>query len=71
MENIIGLKDLRENMSAYISKIEKGDEFVIIKKSRPVFKIVPFTSEDDWETVADFTKLKKGGVDINEVLARL
>ena len=71
MENIIGLKDLRQNMSTYINKINKGDEYIVVKKSQPVFKIVPLTDEDSWEAVIDFTKIAKGGVDINEVLARL
>lgn len=71
MENIIGLKDLRQNMTTYINKVNKGDEYVVVKKSKPVFKIIPLTEEDSWETVVDFTKLTKGGVDINQVLSKL
>ena len=71
MENIIGLKDLRQNMPSYINKVKKGNEYIIIRKTRPVFKIVPLTEEDKWETVVDFTKLAKGGVDINQILAKL
>ncbi|MBT4121478.1 type II toxin-antitoxin system prevent-host-death family antitoxin [bacterium] len=73
MENIIGLKDLRQNMENYIRKIKKGEEFVVVKKSSPVFKIVPldFEDEGDWEEVIDFTKIKKGGVSVSEVLEKL
>jgi len=71
MENIIGLKDLRQNMSTYINKVSKGNEYVVIKKSQPVFKIVPITDEDSWEPIVDFTKIIRGGVDINDVLAKL
>lgn len=29
------------------------------------------TNDDNWETVADFTKIKKGGINIDELLERL
>ena len=69
---IVGLKELRENIEVYISKIKKGDSFIVVKKSKPVFRISPL--EDDaslWEPVIDFTKLKKGGAAIADVLSRL
>ncbi|MDP2812163.1 MAG: type II toxin-antitoxin system prevent-host-death family antitoxin [bacterium] len=69
--SIIGLKDLRQNMDTYIRRIKKGDSFIVVKKSQPVFKITPLEQEENWETVVDFTKIKKGGVDIDEVLKYL
>jgi len=74
MENntIVGLKELRENIETYISKVKEGSSFVVVKKSKPVFRISPL--EDDtalWEPVIDFTKLKKGGVSIANLLSRL
>ncbi|MFA6253401.1 MAG: hypothetical protein WCV69_04010 [Patescibacteria group bacterium] len=68
---IIGLKELRQNMDSYISRVKRGNSFVVMKKSQVIFKIVPFDQEESWETVIDFTKLKKGGVDIQDLLARL
>jgi len=71
-KTIVGLKELRENIEAYISRVEKGDSFIVVKKSKPVFKISP--PEDDaelWEPVVDFTKIKKGGVSIADLLSRL
>jgi antitoxin (DNA-binding transcriptional repressor) of toxin-antitoxin stability system len=96
---IIGLKELRENMEAYITKIQRGDSFVVVKKSKVVFRIAPpdeavktepkadfhlrgngggeddkITKNaygDEWEEVADFTKAKKGGIAINDLLSRL
>jgi len=38
---IIGLKDLRENMDSYISQINKGRTFVVVRKSKPVFRLAP------------------------------
>ncbi len=69
---IIGLKELRQNTEVYIKAIEqKGDSFVVVRRSKPIFKISPSTDEDHWETVIDFTKIKKGGVEISELLSRL
>lgn len=70
MNNIINLKELRENMQEYAGKVQEGNSFVVFKKSRPLFKIVP-VEDDLWEEVLDFTKVQKGGVDIDEILKRL
>ncbi len=74
MENITNLKDLRMNMDKYAKKVAKGDSFIIFKRSKPLFKICPIINDKEkweWEEVVDFTKIKKGGVDIDEVLSRL
>lgn len=70
MENIINLKDLRENMQKYAQKIEEGGSFVVFKRSKPLFKITP-VENDTWEELIDFTKIKKGGVNVEEILKRL
>ncbi len=69
--NILGLKELRENMQKYTSLVEKGQSFVGVKKSKPVFKIVPPELEEQWETVVDFTKINKNGVSADKVLKAL
>ncbi len=70
--NIVGVKELRENLEVYISQINKGASFTVIKRSKPVFKIMPITAEDEnWEEVVDFTKIQKGGIKIEEILSRL
>jgi len=70
MENIITLKNLRENMQKYADKISQGQDFVVFKKSKPLFRLSPI-NENLWEEVIDFTKIKRGGVDINEILSRI
>ncbi len=63
--NIIGLKELRENMEKYISEVEKGRSFVVVKKSKPAFKMVPVDEWGDegvWKTLADFSDLPGGGL---------
>ncbi len=71
MENIATIKNLRENMQDYIQKIRDGQSFIVFKRSEPVFKISPVDDEGQWETIIDFTKIQKGGVDLEEILKRL
>jgi len=57
-----GLKELRENMELYINEVEKGKEFLIMRKSRPIFKIVPV---DEWGDEGEWT-----GVDLRDKKGR-
>ncbi len=68
---IVGLKELRENIDAYISKVKKGNSFIVARKSKLLFKIVPLDLENQWETVVDFTKIQKNGISAKEILKQL
>ena len=70
MKNIISLKNLRENMQTYSQKVEQGHSFIVLKRSKPIFRILP-VEDSTWEEVIDFTQIKKGGVDVKDLLARL
>ncbi len=67
-ENLITVKELREDLPAIINKVSRGGEFLVFKKSKPVFRLLAPETDEDWETVVDFTKIKKGGVKISELL---
>lgn len=70
--NIIGLKELRENMQKYASRVKRGESFTVVKKSKPLFKISSVDEDEGlWETVIDFTKIRKGGIPAEELLAHL
>jgi prevent-host-death family protein len=72
MQNIIGLRDLRENVAKYAQQVADGKSFIVVRQSKPLFKITPIIEdEESWEEVVDFTKIKKGGVNINELLTRI
>ncbi len=71
MKKIVGLKELRENMNTYAARVEKGESFIVVKKSKPLFSINPVETEELWETVVDFSKIRKGGVSLEDVLKRL
>lgn len=69
---IIGLKELREHADIYISQVERGKSFIVVRRSKPVFKISPPAEDNDmWESVVDFTKIKRGGVSLKDIHARL
>ena len=72
MEHLIGLKQLRQSAGAYIERVRRGQRFVVLRRSKPVFKIIPVDAPDSgWEDVVDFTKVKRGGVHVDDVLSRL
>jgi len=69
-ETIIGLKELRENTEKYISQVDKGHSFTIVRRSKPVFRITPvdvWGDEGEWETVADFRDIAPRGVSLETV----
>lgn len=65
----VGLKEFRQDVEKYAKKAME-DEVVVFKRSRPLFRVAPL-GEEPWEEVIDFTKIKKGGVDLDELLARI
>ncbi|MFA6215709.1 MAG: type II toxin-antitoxin system prevent-host-death family antitoxin [Patescibacteria group bacterium] len=70
--SLVGLKELRENIDTYIDAVEKGRSFIVVRKSKPVFRISSLEEADElWEPVVDFTRIKKGGVALNQILSRL
>ena len=70
MGKLVGLKDLRLNMDKYAAEVKAGKSFTILKQNKPIFKISP-VNDDNWEEVVNFTSIKKGGVNIDELLAAL
>lgn len=70
MNNIVGLKELRENLGKYEKKIKAGQSFIVMKRSKPIFTIGPVDTEA-WETVIDFTKFRKGGIPASELIKML
>ncbi len=69
MEKIVGLKELREHTAKYVRDVGQGASYVVVRRSRPLFRITPL--QEEWEEVVDFTKIRKGGMNIKDVLSRL
>jgi len=72
MKKVIGLKEFRNNVDAWISHVKNGHSVVVLKRSQPVFQIIsPEEDSELWETVADFTEINKNGVSAKKILASL
>lgn len=72
IQDFVAVKQLRTNLDHYINLVKRGKSFTVIKRSKAVFRITPISQEEgQWEEVVDFTKLKKGGVAILDLLSRL
>lgn len=72
MEKIIGFKELRKNAENYVRQVARGKSFLVVRRSRPIFRISPPDEAPElWDRVIDFTKIKKNGVSLREVLKRL
>ena len=65
----VGLKEFRQDVGKYVEKA-RNSEVIIFKRSEPLFRVAPI-DEDPWEEVIDFTTIRKGGIDIDALLARL
>ena len=38
---IIAMQDIRESLASIADRVEKGESFVVVRNSRPVFRILP------------------------------
>jgi len=74
---LIGIKDFRQNISAYVKKAQKGNvRFVVTNRNAPLFEIKPFP--EDLELMDFFNDIMKAREDAKkgrlytqeEVLAR-
>ncbi len=68
---IVGLKELRQNIENYITQVKKGKSFIVVRRSKPVLKISSPEEEELWESVVDFTRINKNGVDARRILKEL
>ena len=76
----VGLREFRENTGKYIAALKKGKKFTIFKHSKPIFAIVPADEVEydldeldgpGWKTLIDFTKIRKGGIPAEELIAAI
>jgi antitoxin (DNA-binding transcriptional repressor) of toxin-antitoxin stability system len=65
-EQIVPFKEFRLNAAKYIALLEKGQSFLIMKRSRPIFRLEPV--EEVWETIGDFTTMPNGGVPVKDLI---
>ena len=66
MANHIGAFEAKTHFSQILEKAEKGEDFIITKRGKPVAKIIPFEQEPEMtfkeaiEQLREFRKLYRG-----------
>ena len=60
MPEIIGVKQLYKNLGAISRRARKGESFVVMKHTTPLFRVVPYEEnvEKNLHTLADLTQLQ-------------
>lgn len=53
---IIGLKELRQNATEIAERASKGERFTVVKRSKPMFSIVPVQPISDIEDTIKWTE---------------
>ncbi|OGJ59367.1 hypothetical protein A2881_05220 [Candidatus Peribacteria bacterium RIFCSPHIGHO2_01_FULL_55_13] len=75
MPKDISIKELRQNLAQVADRVEKGESFRVIRRSKPSFIIMKVDAEmpeEQWETVVDFTDGgKTKGVPLKEVIKEI
>lgn len=66
----IGFRELRADADSIIDAVSKGQSYIVKRKSKALFKIVPL-DEEVWVTVIDFTEISSQGIEIEAVLAAM
>jgi len=47
MSTLIAMQDIRQSLASIANRAQKGEDFVVVRNSRPVFRIVPVGHTDD------------------------
>ncbi|HIH23157.1 TPA: hypothetical protein HA238_05500 [Candidatus Micrarchaeota archaeon] len=75
MHKDISIKEFRMNLADVANRVEAGETFRVIRRSKPAFFVVKIGEEapdEKWETVVDFTDGgKHAGIPAKELLERL
>ncbi|MBU4298482.1 type II toxin-antitoxin system prevent-host-death family antitoxin [Patescibacteria group bacterium] len=59
MTEIIGVKQLYKNLARISQRVAKGESFIVVKRSKPVFRVVPYQEKKIKKyTLKDLEKLR-------------
>jgi antitoxin (DNA-binding transcriptional repressor) of toxin-antitoxin stability system len=62
METLIAMQDMRTELSAIADRAAAGEMFIVLRNSRPAFRILPFSSTSEEvppPTVKSFSAIRK------------
>lgn len=69
MDEIIGVKQLYKNLKGITRRVQRGESFIVVKRSKPVFRVIPYQEERPKKyTLKDLEKLqfKSGDKDLSQ-----
>ncbi|MBA3779410.1 MAG: type II toxin-antitoxin system prevent-host-death family antitoxin [Chloroflexi bacterium] len=69
--NRIGLRELRQNASAYVKRAERGEIIEVTLRGRPVARLMPRGSSSVRDRLIEEGRLRPGGGQLLETLASL
>lgn len=55
---IIGSFDAKTHLSNILNNVEKGEEYIITKRGKPVARIIPYTNKENINIEEIFLNLK-------------
>lgn len=53
---IIGLKELRQNATEIVERAQKGERFIVVKRSKPVLTITAARPEANLDETGDWVR---------------
>ena len=51
-QNRIGVREIRQDASTILARVEEGEEFIITNRGLPIARLIPF-DKDDEELIAE------------------
>jgi len=47
MPTMVGIRELRQNLSVYLKRVREGEHFVVTERGEPVGRLVPLIEDED------------------------
>ncbi|HZS44373.1 MAG TPA: type II toxin-antitoxin system prevent-host-death family antitoxin [Blastocatellia bacterium] len=45
----VNIADLKNNLSAYLEKVRRGEELIVKDRNQPIARVLPLRAEEDYE----------------------
>ena len=76
VKKTVGSFEAKSHLASLIDHVQKGDEYIITRRGKPVARLVPYTVKSEGSSVSDiianFDTIRNsvnGGVDIKEFIS--
>lgn len=59
MEQIIGVKQLHQELKEIAKRVEGGESFVVVKHAKPIFRLTPYRKDESNAFIYTLQDLKR------------